>query len=221
MTVDVDNGPGASSTGRVGDLVESWAADRVPFDAWVRRVSRAFFASRLRLEGAAKLLGTTPAELQAVLSLATLEDDDLALFTGPPPPRTTWLTFAHSTTDGIEAGLEALRTLPAGESPFHAVEDAVRAVEGPGVLQRVAELSGTTFVHMGEKAKQYNQLGTKGPGALQSMGRQKRTGKPLTPRQVAYAYNLLEELADRGAVRRDSPDDDQADCDAVLDALGL
>jgi len=52
------------------------------------------------------------------------------------------------------------------------------------------------------------------------MGMQKKNGRPLTPLQVAYAHSLLEQLADTKVVRRESPDGDQAACDAVLDALG-
>jgi hypothetical protein len=205
-------------TGRLGRLIESWST-RGRFDDWVVDVSEAYIASRLRLEGAAKLLDTTPAELQAVLNLATLDEEELRLIGENPPPKTTWLTFALASREGIEAAIAALGAMPVGASPFHTVRDAIHGVEGPTVLERVAALTGPDILHMWSKAKQYGLLSPKSQKALESMGKQKRTGRPLTPRQTAYLYDLLRQLADGGAVRRDSPDGDQDVCDAVLDAI--
>jgi hypothetical protein len=213
----LDEHPG----GRLEGLITAWANREDRFDDWVREVSRAYFSSRLRLEGASKLLGTTPAELQAVLMLATLDDADLAKLASAPPPKTTWLSLAGAKTLGIEAALEALQHLPSGESPFHAVEDAITRVEGPTALYRVGQLPGATLARMASKAKQYGLLRPQDRQALVSFGIMKQTGKPLSPRQMAYAFNLLTKLLDGGAIKRDSPDADQADCDAVLDALSV
>jgi len=201
-------------------LVEAWDVPRNPFDYWVRRVSKSFFASRLRLEAAARWLKTSPAELAAVLQLATMEDGALAMLDSDVPPKTTWFAFADADSRGVQAGLEALRRKPPGTSSYQAVDEAVRGTTGPRASDRVAKLSGNIIFHMGKKAEQYRSLRDKDWKALKSMGMQKKNGRSLTPLQVAYAHSLLEQLADAKVVRRDSPDGDQAACDAVLDALG-
>ncbi len=201
-------------------LVDAWRTDRDPFDQWVRHVSRSFFASRLRLEAAARWLRTTPAELAAVLQLATMDDAALALLDPEIPPKTTWFAFADADVRGVRAGLEALRASSSATSLYRLVDEAVRATSGPRAADRVAKLSGNIIFHMGKKAEQYRALRDKDWKALKSMGMQKKNGRPLTPLQVAYAHSLLEQLAAATVVRRESPDGDQAACDAVLDALG-
>jgi hypothetical protein len=217
---DVVGASEGSGVGRQESLVDAWAS-AVPFDDWVRAVAGAYLASHQRLEGAAKLLGTTPVELQAVLNLATLDDEELAILSESPPPKTTWLSLALSSRGAIEAALVALREMPQGASPYHTVHAAIATVDGPGEHERIAALPGSTIVHMAEKAKQYNLLGEGGQKALADIGKRKRTGSALTAPQVGYLSRLLRQLSDGGAVRRDSPDGDQSDCDAVLDALGV
>ena len=123
VSEDSDEEPMSEPEGRIESLVSTWTSGPArPFDDWLREVSVAYFASGMRLEGASKLLETTPAELQGALSLATLDDDDLAVLAGVRPPKTTWLSFAMATSAGVRAGADALRGLNDGESPFHAVE---------------------------------------------------------------------------------------------------
>jgi hypothetical protein len=206
----------------IGELVQTWISkDQLMFADWVRSVSRAFYLNRLTLEGAAILLDTSPAELQAVLQLATMEEDDLNRLSELPPPKTTWFSFASADSDGVVAGIAALREMDRAASPFRVVNAAVREVSGPGQSERVGSLSGNTFMHMAHKAKQYDSLSPKARQFLGSIGRRKKSGTPLTPKQIAYAINVLTDLVDAKVVTRSSPDGDQEHCDAVLDALGV
>jgi hypothetical protein len=199
--------------------VEAWNSDRAPFHQWVRNVSKSFFGSHLRLEGAARWVKTTPAEMAAVLQLATMDDDALELLSVKVPPKTTWFAFADTGLEGVRAGLEVLQKIPKGVSSYKLVADAITRVAGPGPSDRIAKLPGGVLVQMGNKAEQYGALGKKGFSALKSMGIQKKNGRTLTPRQVAFVHSLLEQLVDAGIVRRNSQDGDQSACDAVLDAL--
>jgi hypothetical protein len=202
-------------------LRDAWGAEaNTPFDVWVRMVSEAFLASSLDLQPAARLLDTTAAELDAALRLATLEDETLTvLAAGTAPPRTTWYALAGASLTGIRAGLAALETLSLDEPASIAVEHAVRTVEGPSPLERVAALGGPVFGHMARKAKRYNLLRPQSRKFLVDIAIRRGGGKTLTEKQAAYALNVLTDLVDGGAVRSPSPDGDQDICDEVLRAL--
>lgn len=202
------------------DLVDVWDSSREPFDEWVQSVSRAFYESEFGIEHAAKLLDTTPGELGAVLSLATLEDEGLELFEDDVPPKTTWYAFADASVEEIEAGMEALEAKSEDEGAHAVVKRAIREERGPTPEQRVAELPGDVFFHMATKAKQYELLSGKSRKFLFDIGKVRAGGNDLSPKQAEYARDVLDEMAEKGAIKRDSPDDDQEKCDKVLDALG-
>jgi hypothetical protein len=201
-------------------LVDIWDSSRDPFEEWVQSVSRAFYDSKYGIESAARLLDTSSGELAAVLSLATMEDDALELLAEDVPPKTTWFAFAGASHDEIEAGLEALGERDPDDSPHAVVKTAMEEVRGPTPEQNVAELPGDVFFHLSTKAKQYEILSGKARSFLYQMGRLRASDNEPSPAQTDWAHDLLEEMADKGAVSRDSPDDDQEICDQVLDALG-
>lgn len=205
--------------GRLEALIDAWNSVDRGFTDRVRLVSQSFFESRLRPEAAAKLLETTVAELEAVLHLAAMDDDDLGLLDSFAPPKTTWFSLSSVSGDVIRRALDAVRQLPEGESPAMAVQAAIEAAK-PSVQTRVAALSGDVISRMATKAKDYGLLNPTARNFMASAARTLRRGDRLSPRQTAWLSELLSELAARGAVKRDSPDDDQSDCDAVLDALG-
>lgn len=204
---------------RVLAFTDAYGASREPFSAWVREVSRSYLSSRLTLEAASRLAGARPAELAAVLELATLEDDELELLDEDVPPSTTWFALAGASSEGLRAALAALREDDTA-SPTRAVRSAIHAVEGPAAVERVVGLDPAIFGHLARKAKQYDLLRPRDRSALVSFSRQLRSGRTLTQRQAAYALSLVQQLVDGGAIRRRSPDEDQDVCDAVLDALG-
>lgn len=206
---------------RIFDFQDAWAAKAsMSFGDWVALVAKTFYESRLTLEGAARRIRVTAAELQAVLSLAGLEDDDLQLLSKAIPPKTTWFLFAGASSEGVQAGVEALQKASAADSPFAIVEQAIRDAMGPDSMERVAALPGRVLGHMASKAKQYDLLYPKARSFLVNMAKSKSAGRTLTQKQVAYLHDVLNMLVDGGAIARSSPDGDQEQCDAVLEALG-
>lgn len=195
-----------------------WRADDLGFGTWVRQVANRYAVCGLNLEAAASLVGATPAELEAVLQLALLDDDELDVFHSVPP-KTTWFQFAGASPAGIRAGLEALENR-GDASAFDVVETAIHQAQGPTEQERVAALSWQVFAHAAKKADQYNQLNDKHRKALKGFGSRKKGGRPLTGAQAAYATGLLTQLADAGVISRNSMDGDQELCDQTLEALG-
>ena len=201
-------------------LVSAWNDRETGFDRWVRGVALAFTSFGVSLEGAARLLDVSVAELQAVLSLAAMDDDDLALLAASPPPKSTWFLFASAEGDAVQAGLRALEGLGPDDSPFIAVNQAIREASGPDVLERVAAISADTLGKLAHKAKEFGALKPRGRAALVSFAQRKNSGRPYTDKQLVYLHDMLRDLVAARVVCRDSPDDDQAVCDEVLDALG-
>jgi nitrogen fixation-related uncharacterized protein len=212
-TVDDDESPMLT-------LVDIWDSSREPFDEWVEVVSRAFYESEFGIEAAAQLLDTSPGELAAVLSLATMEDECLELLNEEIPPKTTWFALAEASKEEVEIAMEALQDMSSDESPHSVVKRAIREHRGPTPEERVAELPGEVFFHMATKAKQYDLLYGKARSFLFDIGKYRSAGSELSPKQADWAHDLLKQMADQGAISRDSPDDDQEECDMVLDALG-
>lgn len=210
----------AAPTDKYLDLLSSWNSfEDVPFNEWIINVTDSYFRAGLGLKFSANLLGVRPAELQAALNLGDLDEDDLALLARLRPPRTTWFSLAAATTEALEAAIVALEGTESGQSPFAIVEAAMRTISGPSSLERVASLSSDAFGHAAKKAEAYGKLSDKSRKALKGFQTNKRTGKALTSKQAAYAKSLLVQLADSGAIRRDSADGDQAICDEILDAI--
>lgn len=203
------------------NLVSAWNQyDIIPFNNWVMEVSDNFFRSGLTLKMAANFLNTQPAELQAVVNLAALEEENLALLAELKPPNTTWFSLASASTEGLKAAIRALAEAKVADSPFLLVDGAIRSVEGPNVFERIAGLRSEIFGHAAKKAQAYSLLNEKGIKALKGWQSRVRSGKTLTPAQMAYADGLLRELVEAGAITRNSKDRDQELCDEVLDALG-
>lgn len=202
------------------DLIDIWDSSREPFDEWVQSISRAFYESKFGIESAAKFLDTSSGELSAVLSLATMEEEKLELLAEDVPPKTTWFTFAGATLEEIEVGLEALESKSSDDSAHAVVKGAMRELRGPTPEEQVADLPGEVFYHMSTKAKQYDLLSGQSRSFLYQMGRVRSSDNEMSPAQADYACDVLKQMADNGAISRDSPDDDQEKCDKVLDALG-
>jgi hypothetical protein len=201
------------------DLVEAWAAKNRPFADWVMGVTNAFEKTDMTLEAASRLVDVNPAELEAVLHLAMMDEDDLSLVGEEVPPKSTWFLLAGATSDGVREALRALKGSDRRPS-FEVVEDALRQVQGPSEEDLVAALPAEVFKHLASKAKQYNALSPRARKALADFGSRIKGGRPLTPRQLAWAVDLLEQLADARVVARNSPDGDVSVCDQVLDAIG-
>jgi len=205
----------------VEGLQAAWADADLPLGARARLVSRLAMKSRLTLEGAARICEASPAEVQALLDLATLDDDDLELVSQANPPVTTWFLFAGADSDWIRAGLEALEAVPDEEPVLCAVYEAMREQSGPDLDERIAAISGEILGHLSHKAKEYGKLSPKARKFLVDVAKRKQTGAPLTERQLNWLRSILFELVESGVVCSESPDADQELCDQVLGALGM
>lgn len=207
---------------KYSELLDAWGSfEKKSFDNWIIDVSECYFRSGIGIKIASQLLSIQPAELQAALNLASLDEDELALLATLNPPKTTWFTLAASSPDEIRLALDALKSAKEGASPFSVVAKAIREIKGPTSMERIASLSSEAFGHAARKAAAFNLLNDKHIKALKGWESRVRTGHALTPPQISYAEGLLRELAEQGAIVRKSPDGDEAICDEILNALGV
>ena len=89
-------------------LEPAWTNAALSLAERAQLISTLHMRSRLTLEGTARISGATPAQIQALLELATLDDEDLALVSEANPSATTWFLFAGADSDAIRAGVQAL-----------------------------------------------------------------------------------------------------------------
>ena len=202
-------------------LEKAWSDKSLSLGERARVVSRLQMRSRLTIGGAARACGTSPAELQALLDLATLDDVELARVSAANPPITTWILFAGADSAAIRAGLDRLNAAKPGEPVLSLVYEAMQSELGPDLDARIASISGSTLSHLARKANEYGKLTTWQLKFLKSITVQRKTGKRLTEKQLAQLRKALVELVELRIIRRDSPDGDQSECDEVLNALRM
>ena len=201
-------------------LLNSWNnKENLQFDQWLIGLSESFASAGINLKIGAVALNVRPAELQAALNLASLDDESLQLLAGQNPPPTTWFSLASASTGAIKAALEALGTPGAKHSPSSVVEAAIRNISGPSITEKVAGLPSEVFGHAAKKAEAFQLLSEKSRKALAGFQRTKRSAGSLSGAQVAYARDLLQQLVDGGAITRNSKDGDIEICNQILDAL--
>lgn len=201
-------------------LLNAWNdVDNLSFDEWLINLSNAFASVGITLKIGAVVLNVRPAELQAALNLAALDEESLSLLSGQNPPRTTWFSLASASTGAIKAALDALKSPAAAHSPSSVVEAAIRNISGPTSQEKVGALPSEIFGHAAKKAEAFQMLSDKSRKALKGFQRAKRTSGSLTPAQVAYARDLLKQLVEGGAITRDSRDGDSEICNLIIDAL--
>jgi hypothetical protein len=195
--------------------------DSLDFKEWVLSLSEAFENSPYSLQTASRIIGTRPAELFAILQIATLNDDLLDEFVRVMPPKTSWLSICSSSDDGAQAALQALEKLKGkpSYSPWRTAEAAIETATGGSVHSKVAHLSSSLILFALKKAKSYEVLNERERSALTNFARSKKAGKSLTPKQVAYLQILLTRLIEAGAIRADSPDGDINECLEIIEAL--
>lgn len=195
--------------------------ESLDFKTWVLRLAQDFENSPYSLQSASRQISTRPAELFAILQVATLSEDLLDEFVRVMPPKTAWLSVCSSSELGAKAALSAL-DLAKGEkslSPWRTAEAAIESATGGSVHSKVAQLNSRLISHALKKAKTYDLLNPKERIALSNFASSKKSGKTLTPKQVAYLQILLTRLVEGGALDKDSPDGDVNECLEILEAL--
>lgn len=194
--------------------------DSIPFDEWVEAVSTEVMQSGLGVVRSARLIDVQPAEILAVLKLASLESEELAEFSDRVPPRTTWLTLADATHEEIVECLDALTKRPKGFSPSRVLGEHILINSDANAWESVLEIPASTLLHMFDKSVLYGSLGPKPSRALKNFAHRKKNGQPFSLPQAEFLKNILNQLVDAGAISRNSRDNDQLLCNQVLDALG-
>lgn len=207
-----------------GDPAESLAqvwTSKLSLGERARIIAALHMRSRMTLEGTARMTGASPGEIQALLELATLDDDDLEKVSNANPPSTTWVLFANADSDAIDAGLDVLKNQHSSSgSLLVAVYEAMKGVAGPDTLDRVANLASDVIWHLRKKAIEYGVLSKSSRNFLASAATRRRKGLSLTEKQAPWMHQILVELIAAGVVSRESVDDDQETCNAVFDTLG-
>ncbi len=204
--------------GIVPSLRVAWQARKTTsFHDWVRAVASQFELSGLSLEAAAQDVSTNPAELEAVLRLALLDDEELEAIGSSPPPPTTWFLLASMDAAGIREALTALQGRRPGQSPSSVLRrfDPDEALGAR--VEKVSMLEADVFYALAAKAKRYGLLNDNGRKALFDFGRRRKSGKPLSEKQANWADGMITDLISGGAIQRNSPDDDREMCDSLLD----
>jgi hypothetical protein len=202
-------------------LSETWnLCESMPFNEWVEAVATEVMLSGVGVVRSARLIDAQPAEVLAVLKLASLDSEDLAEFSNRVPPRTTWLTLADATRGEIIECLDALKKRPKGASPAKILDEHILINSEASEWEKVLELPASTLKHMYDKSVIYGCLGPKPSGALKNFARRKKNGQAFSLPQAQYLKDILIQLVDAGAVSRNTHDNDQLLCAQVIDALG-
>lgn len=209
------------SSDPVEGLQRAWSEPKLALFEKARIIARLHAKSRMTLEGTARMTGATQAQIQALLDLATLDDEELRMVSDANPPSTTWFLFAAAEGSAIKAGIDALPTSEDSEPAVVAVYDAMKAVMGPDQDERIAAISSKTIGHLASKAKQFDKLRPQDRKFLVQMSILKNRDGSMSPGQLSYLKGLLLKLCTEGVVTRNSLDNDQVHCDEVLDALGM
>lgn len=198
-------------------LKDLWNEDSSnSFADWVLKVNDAYYETGLSLGTASRLAGARPAELLAVLRLASLDENSLALIETAKPPKTTWLSLSKASPEIIDECLKIVAAKPKSKSAVGLVGQYVRSKSNDSGYERVAAIKGSTLVHFAKKSKEYASLQEKQWKALLSMGKTKSSGKVLSTAQRKYVTDLLTILIKDNVISENSLDGDQELCNEVL-----
>lgn len=212
--------PSAEKSGLTGFRLLWDSRAEMNLDEWIISVSEGYFSHGLGLESSASLVDCQPSELQAAILLATLEEDTLRLIAAYNPPITTWFFLAECPPEHVEAVLKAVVEESSDIATAEVASRKIKELLGPNSLESLSALDSSAYSHLYEKARQYDVLSERSRGALKSFGGRMKSGKTLTIKQLAYAQDLLTQMADLGVIRRNSPDNDEEIMLVVLKALG-
>ncbi len=193
----------------------------------ITSISNDYYAVGLDLATTAAFIKATPAELDALLTLSELDDDIIKTISDVDPPKTTWALLANASDDEVREALKALTQAKnsndekqASTSVSEFVYQQMLNVAGPTPEQRVGMLTGNELGHALKKGQDFNALTDWENKFFKSVVSQKKRGKALSDKQLAVLIGILNELANRGVIKRNSIDGDELVCDKILDAIG-
>lgn len=206
---------------------EIWNNDNLDLGTKITTISNDYYEVGLDLATTAAFIKATPAELDALLSLAALSDDLIDQISKANPPKTIWELLANANDEEIIEALSALETKrdnnndsDANDSVSEYIYKHMIKLAGPSIEQRVAEIRASDIAHIRKKGEEFKALSDWEIKFLKSIASQKATDKSLSDKQMNHLIKILNSLVEKGVITRNSIDKDNAICDRILDALG-
>ena len=206
-------------------IKEIWNDNEISLGEKIISISTDFHSAGLDLAATAAYIKATPAELDSLLSLGELDDEIIERISEINPPKTTWTMLASAGDDEIKCALETIeqRIEKSGEADELTLSEllyqSMISVSGPSIEQKVRTLTGDILDHALKKGKSFKILTSKEESFMKSIASQKRRGKVLSDSQISWLIDILNKMADKGAVTRDSMDGDKKICNLILDAI--
>lgn len=210
--------------GALESIRQTWNEENMPLGEMIASISTNFYSAGLDLATTAAFIKATPSELDALLSLGKYGDDILDLLSELDPPKTTWALLASANDEEIEEAIKALKdskmeieafSQPISEYVYHRMIE----VSGPTKEQMIGNLSGSVIAHVLKKGSDFDVLNDWEMKFLKSIAAQKKKGKTLSDKQINRLIIIIENLVDKGVIKRNSIDGDQEICDEILDTL--
>ncbi len=202
-----------------------WNATDISLGDKIRSISSEYYSNGLDLAGTAAFLNATPSELDAFLALGELDDEDIDKISEVNPPKTTWIMLANASEEELDGALAALKKNRDAEPSERVtamteyVYTVMLDVAGPTTEQKVGNLSGDILLHVLKKGQDFKLLSEKEEKFIKSVAGYKKRGKVLSERQTKWLMDILNRMADAGAIVRNSIDGDKDICNQILDAL--
>lgn len=205
----------------------AWNDNNITLGERITNISNDFYGVGLDVPTTAAYIKATPAELDALLSLGSLDDDIIELISEANPPKTTWSLLANASESEIKQALNAFvenKEKDDAERVHIAMSEFVYQqmieIAGPTPEQMIETLTGVELAHAQKKAEDFNALTEWETKFLKSVVAQKKKGKTLSAKQILIVLRVLTTLADKGAIKRNSIDGDNEICDKILDVIG-
>ena len=206
---------------------EIWNNDNLDLGTKITTISTDYYEVGLDLATTAAYIKATPAELDALLSLAALSDELISKISQANPPKTIWELLANANDEEINEALSALATKRENNNPSDDNDSVSEYIykqmvklAGPSVEQRVAEIRASDIAHIRKKGEEFKALSDWEIKFLKSIASQKANDKSLSDKQMNHLIKILNSLAEKGVITRNSIDKDNVICDRILDALG-
>lgn len=207
-------------------IKEVWNDESLELGNKITTISTDYYEVGLDLETTAAYIKATPAELDALLSLGALSDEMISLISEANPPKTIWELLANANDDEIKEALSALKTKREKSNSDN--QDTVSEyiykqmvkLSGPSIEERVLAISASDIAHVRKKGEEFKALSDWEVKFLKSIASQRANDRKLSDKQINQLVKILNSLAERGVISRNSIDKDEKICDRILDALG-
>lgn len=192
------------------------------------KISDCFSAADLEIIPTACYINATPSELEAFLALRDLDDEILEMLSEINPPNTTWTLIANANEEEIRSSLNLWKYakdrdddgIPTFMIPSEYIYDSMSSVSKPTADKGIILLSGKDIEHALKKGKAFKELSEYDEKFLKNIARRKQKCQMLTDKQKDYLVTVLNNLADKKIISRDSIDDDRNIDVMLLESIG-